>query len=100
MPDFKQLSRSVKGLAGAAEWPALQALLPPLQGSRVVDLGCGFGWFCRWACQAGAVAVLGVDVSENMLSRARADTADRQVCRAWRKWHICYASLLVQQESR
>jgi ubiquinone/menaquinone biosynthesis C-methylase UbiE len=76
---YSKLGRSVKGLAGAAEWPALQALLPPLQGSRVVDLGCGFGWFCRWARQAGAAAVLGVDVSENMLARARADTADQAV---------------------
>jgi SAM-dependent methyltransferase len=42
----------------------------------VVDLGCGFGWFCRWARAAGAAEVLGLDVSANMLARARAMTPD------------------------
>jgi SAM-dependent methyltransferase len=73
---YSRLSRSVHGLDGAPEWPAIQALLPPLQGRRVVDLGCGFGWFSRWAGTQGASYVLGVDLSENMLSRARADTRD------------------------
>jgi SAM-dependent methyltransferase len=45
-----------------------------MRGLRVVDLGCGFGWFCRWARQAGAAQVQGFDVSERMLARARATT--------------------------
>jgi SAM-dependent methyltransferase len=69
---YSQLGRSVEGLEGAAEWPALRALLPELRGRRVLDLGCGFGWFCRWAGEQGAAEVLGIDVSENMLARARA----------------------------
>jgi SAM-dependent methyltransferase len=73
---YSRLGRSVEGLAGAAEWPALRALLPELRGLRVVDLGCGFGWFCRWAREQGAAKVFGLDVSVNMLARARADTAD------------------------
>jgi SAM-dependent methyltransferase len=73
---YAQLPRSVEGLAGAPEWPALRALLPDLRGCRVLDLGCGYGWFCRWAREAGATAVLGIDVSEKMLARARADTND------------------------
>jgi SAM-dependent methyltransferase len=76
---YSQFRRSVLGLEGAPEWPALRALLPPMDGLRVVDLGCGFGWFCRWARGAGAAAVLGVDVSRNMLARARAETADDAV---------------------
>jgi SAM-dependent methyltransferase len=70
------LGRSVDGLDGAAEWPALQALLPDVRGLRVLDLGCGFGWFCRWARAQGAAQVLGLDVSERMLERARASTQD------------------------
>ena len=66
----------MEGLDGAPEWPALRALLPPLAGARVVDLGCGFGWFCRWAAGQGAATVLGLDLSERMLERARAETAD------------------------
>jgi SAM-dependent methyltransferase len=76
---YSRLSRSVEGLDGAAEWPALKALLPELRDLRVVDLGCGFGWFCRWARQQGAGAVLGIDVSEKMLARARAATTDAAI---------------------
>jgi SAM-dependent methyltransferase len=75
-PDFfagySQLGRSVGGLDAAAEWPALGAMLPKVGGLRIVDLGCGFGWFCRWARQQGAAHVLGLDLSEKMLARARA----------------------------
>lgn len=51
-------------------------MLPALDGKRVLDLGCGFGWFCRWARANGAARVTGVDVSQRMLDRARAETAD------------------------
>ncbi|VFS57525.1 Malonyl-CoA O-methyltransferase BioC [Raoultella planticola] len=74
-PDFfagyATLDRSVKGLDGAPEWPAIQRMLPPLRGLRVVDLGCGYGWFCRWAREQGAAQVTGVDLSSRMLDRAR-----------------------------
>lgn len=76
---YSQLPRSVHGLNGAAEWPAIRALLPTLSGKRVVDLGCGFGWFCRWAAEQGAQSVLGLDLSGNMLARARRDTASPQI---------------------
>jgi len=71
---YSGLTRSQQGLAGAPEWPTLRALLPELEGLRVVDLGCGFGWFCRWAADQGAASVLGIDLSEKMLGRARAET--------------------------
>jgi SAM-dependent methyltransferase len=79
-PDFfagySQLPRSVHGLAGAGEWPAISAILPPLAGAAVVDLGCGFGWFCRWVREHGAATVLGIDLSANMLARAVEETQD------------------------
>jgi SAM-dependent methyltransferase len=46
-------------------------MLPPLSGLRVVDLGCGYGWFCRWARDQGAAQVDGLDLSSRMLDRAR-----------------------------
>ncbi|UPG74176.1 hypothetical protein MVG78_08660 [Roseomonas gilardii subsp. gilardii] len=51
---YSRLDRSVHGLDGAPERPAIQAMLPDLRGRRVVDLGCGFGWFARWAAEQGA----------------------------------------------
>jgi SAM-dependent methyltransferase len=79
-PDFfagySQLPRSRHGLDAAPEWPVLRGMLPDLAGEAVLDLGCGFGWFCRWAAENGAAAVLGLDYSENMLARAQAETAD------------------------
>ncbi|MEI9423809.1 class I SAM-dependent methyltransferase [Mesorhizobium sp. Cs1299R1N1] len=82
-PDFfagySQLGRSIEGPNGAAEWPALRAMLPDVAGLRIVDLGCGFGWFCRWAHDQGARQVLGLDLSEKMLARARAAGPDASV---------------------
>jgi len=77
--NYSQLPRSREGLDGAPEWPALRALLPDLHGRTVLDLGCGFGWFCRWARQNGAAHVRGIDVSERMLARARAATEDAAI---------------------
>jgi SAM-dependent methyltransferase len=76
---YSRLRRSVEGLDGAPEWPALRALLPDLRGCNVLDLGCGFGWFCRWVRQQGAARVLGIDVSEKMLARARAASEDSAI---------------------
>jgi SAM-dependent methyltransferase len=79
-PDFfagyGQLKRSQHGLNGASEWPSLQALLPNLDGLRVTDLGCGYGWFCRYSRTQGAAQVTGYDLSERMLDRAKALTSD------------------------
>lgn len=76
---YSGMKRSVEGLQGAGEWHELQALLPDFAGKRVLDLGCGFGWHCRYAAQHGAAAVLGIDLSEKMLAKARATTAEPQV---------------------
>ncbi len=76
---YSRLDRSVRGLDGAPEWPAIRAMLPELRGRRVVDLGCGFGWFARWARTQGAAHVLGLDLSANMLARARSLTDDAGV---------------------
>ena len=77
--EYSQLGRSVEGLTGATEWPALQAMLPEMRGLRVVDLGCGFGWFCRWASENGAAQVVGIDISEKMLAQAKARTASTAI---------------------
>ncbi len=73
---YSRLPRQLQGLAGAPEWPAIRAMLPALAGKRVVDLGCGFGWASRWMRAEGAASVLGLDLSQNMIARAKADTSD------------------------
>lgn len=66
----------MQGLDGAPEWPTLKSMLPDLTGKTVIDLGCGYGWFCRSARELGAAQVTGVDISEKMLARAAGLTAD------------------------
>lgn len=76
---YSQMARSIDGLDAAPEWPALKAMLPPMQGVKVVDLGCGYGWFCRWASEQGVQSVLGLDVSEKMLEKARGTTSNSNI---------------------
>lgn len=68
---YSQFPRSRDGLAAAPEWPSLRSQLPDLKGLRVLDLGCGFGYFAQWAAAQGALEVVGMDLSENMLAVAR-----------------------------
>ena len=76
---YSRMERSVKGLEGAGEWHELKKMLPDFRGKRVLDLGCGFGWHCRYAAENGAQSVLGIDISENMLQEARRRTEDPRV---------------------
>jgi SAM-dependent methyltransferase len=70
------------GRSGAHEKlviPALSRLLPELRDSRVLDLGCGDGWFSRQASAEGARTVVGIDPSSRMLGRARERTSDPRI---------------------
>jgi SAM-dependent methyltransferase len=80
-PDFfagyARLPRSERGLDAVFEWAAFQRLLPgSLKDARVLDLGCGLGYFAREARARGARAVVGVDISERMLAEARQRSSD------------------------
>ncbi|MBY7812890.1 class I SAM-dependent methyltransferase [Vibrio fluvialis] len=76
---YAQLPRSQFGLDGAPEWASIEAILPDLTGKNVVDLGCGYGWFCRAATDKGAAKVLGIDLSQKMLDKAHAMTSDARI---------------------
>ena len=58
--------------------PALLAVCEPLDGQRVLDLGCGQGYFTRQLARHGAQAV-GIDISEELLDYARQHEADEQL---------------------
>jgi SAM-dependent methyltransferase len=76
---YSRLPRSVSGHDGAPEWLALRGMLPSVEGKRIIDLGCGFGWFSRWAADNGAGSVVGIDLSSRMLARARTETVQSTV---------------------
>lgn len=67
---YSGMDRSVKGLAGAGEWHELKKLLTDFAGKRMLDLGCGLGWHCRYAVEHGAVSALGIDLSQRMIEGA------------------------------
>lgn len=81
---YSKMNRSVKGLEGAGEWKTLEKMLPDFKSKKVLDLGCGFGWHCQYAIEHGAESVIGVDISENMLSVARQKTSEKiqYICEA------------------
>lgn len=58
------MARSEGGLKAAGEWQTLRSVLPDFTGKTVLDLGCGYGWHCRYAAEHGAKQVLGIDASE------------------------------------
>ena len=68
--EYAKMSRSRQGLSGAGEWHQLQPLFPPLEGKSVLDLGCGYGWHCKYAAEQGAARVLGIDLSRRMIAEA------------------------------
>lgn len=74
---YSQMNRSVKGLAGAGEWPTLERMLPNFNGKKVLDLGCGFGWHCQYAIDHGATSVVGIDISDKMLTVAKEKTSKK-----------------------
>lgn len=76
---YEKMPRSINGLEGAGEWHVLKALLPELRDKSILDLGCGFGWHCRYAREQQARAVIGVDISEKMLQKAREKTDDHLI---------------------
>jgi 2-polyprenyl-3-methyl-5-hydroxy-6-metoxy-1,4-benzoquinol methylase len=55
--------------------PTQERLLNVRAGQRILDIACGNGQFARHLARLGA-RVLGVDISERMIERARARTTD------------------------
>ena len=81
---YAEMPRSRDGLESAGEWPVLETLFPDLQDKAVLDLGCGYGWHCRYAKERGAKYILGIDQSKKMVeeatSRNSAVGIEYQIC--------------------
>ena len=70
---YKEL-RSKSGTANdIEEKPAFFSLLPELASKKVLDLGCGYGENCAMFLSQGASTVIGMDLSEKMLDKAKKD---------------------------
>ena len=75
---YGEMPRSKYGLDAAGEWHQLKALFPPLEGKKMLDLGCGYGWHCSYGAQQGAT-VLGVDGSQKMIQKAVTEHAHDRI---------------------
>ncbi len=60
--------------------PRVLQELAPLTGKHVLDLGCGEGYVARLVAQAGARSVFGIDISGEMVGRARQAAAAGAPC--------------------
>ena len=77
--EYAKMSRSTDGLPAAGEWHQLKPLFPDLNGKRVLDLGCGYGWHSKYAEDMGASEVLGIDISHKMLEMAKTRNAGSHI---------------------
>jgi ubiquinone/menaquinone biosynthesis C-methylase UbiE len=76
---YQALRRDKRGLNDELEVPAMEALLPQVAGTRVVDLGCGEGALAVRLAEQGAAEVVAVDASASMLANAPAHPRVRYV---------------------
>lgn len=58
------------------EFPAMKELVPPVEGTRILDAGCGHGRYAEWLTAKGA-DVLAVDENAEMLEAARRRLGER-----------------------
>ena len=49
----------------------IKKMLIGVNGQRVVDVGCGTGYFCHYAEKEGAKEVVGIDFSSEMIEQAK-----------------------------
>lgn len=76
---YAKMPRSKDGLSSAGEWHQLKPLFPELQGKCVLDLGCGYGWHCKFSEEQGAAQVLGIDLSQRMIKEAEKRNGGKRI---------------------
>ena len=93
--EYAKMPRSRDGLPAAGEWGRLQMLFPPLRGKDVLDLGCGYGWHCKYAAENGAKRVLGIDLSQKMIAEAERRNGDSRIT-----YRVCGIAEYTYPENR
>ena len=61
------------------EQPALKSLIASLKDKTVLDLGCGAGSFAKYCAENGAAKVTAVDISSNMIKKAKKDNPHEKI---------------------
>lgn len=61
------------------EQPIIMDLLGDVKGKTVLDLGCGFGSLTTYLADSGAKEVVGIDISEKMIEKAKNDNSRENV---------------------
>lgn len=92
---YAKMARSQGGLRAAGEWHQLKRLLPSFSGKQVLDLGCGYGWHCKYAAENGALAVLGLDLSRKMIEEAKKRNSDKVI-----SYRVCGIEAYEYTENR
>lgn len=75
---YENFTNSASSYSNLIEWPAIKTLLPDLKNKKVLDLGCGTGRFAFQFEQYCPKAVLGIDISEEMVKVARKIASERK----------------------
>ncbi|KAK5581836.1 hypothetical protein RB653_003415 [Dictyostelium firmibasis] len=58
----------------------LKSKIPSIvNGGKVIDFGCGDGWFCREAIKRGANSVIGIDISKNSIDINNLENKDSKI---------------------
>ena len=70
---YKELRSKSNSANNLEEKPELLSLLPDLKGKKVLDLGCGYGEWCKIYSEMGASYVKGIDISSKMLEVAKSE---------------------------
>lgn len=76
---YKKLRDNDLSYNDLLEQPAMAKMLPELNGKSVLDLGCGYGHNCMDFVDRGALKVVGIDISEKMLSVAKTESSHEKI---------------------
>ncbi|WP_414043196.1 class I SAM-dependent methyltransferase [Macrococcus sp. EM39E] len=61
------------------EMPVMKAELPNIEGKMVLDIGCGMGKFIQYMLDMNPKQIVGLDISNNMISYAKDNINDERV---------------------
>lgn len=68
---YEEFNNSPDSYSYNIEWPCIQKMMPVIAGKKVLDLGCGTGIFTFLFEQATPSCLVGIDLSEEMLTIAQ-----------------------------